>query len=319
MQRYIIGRLLLFIPALFGVSVLVFVLMRVVPGDVAQQILAGPTGTNAIDPVAYQQLREKLGLNDSLVTQYAHWVGGVLQFDLGRSLQTNATVWSIIKQRFPLTFEIATLTLVFSLIIAIPVGIISAIRPNGWLDYFMRFLSIGGLALPSFWTSILMLIFMATWFKWSPPLFYSNIWQDPVLNLKRVIWPSLALGYLLSAVVARMVRSTMIEILRQDYIRTAWAKGLQERSVNYHHALVNALLPIVTLVGMQYALLLGGTVVQEQIWNLPGIGGSLFTAIIYRDYPVIQSLVLLFALIILGANLLVDIMYAWLDPRIRYG
>ncbi|MCH8189949.1 MAG: ABC transporter permease [Chloroflexi bacterium] len=319
MKNYIIRRFFQFIPVLIGVSILIFILMRIVPGDVALMILIGPEGTGEVDPIQLEALRDELGLNRPLPVQYFTWVGGMLKGDFGHSLRTDIPVFDEIRTRFPLTFEIATLTVLLSMSIALPLGIIMAMRQDTWIDYIARIVTIGGLAMPNFWVATLMLLFMVIWFNWIPPLGYEHIWDDPWANFQQVIWGALGLGYLLAAVVARMTRSTLLEVLRQDYIRTAWAKGLRERSVVVRHALKNALLPVVTIVGLQYAALIGGTVIMEQIWNLPGLGQSLIVSINSRDFPMVQALVMLFAIIILFANLIVDLLYAWLDPRVRYG
>ncbi len=319
MQRYIVRRLLQFIPVLFLVSAGIFLIMRVVPGDVALMILVGPDGTGTVDPIQLEKLRDQLGLNDSLVVQYWNWVSGVFTGDWGQSLRSQTSVWEEITNRFPLTFEMVNLTVIISISIALPLGILMAMRQNTPIDYVARFISIGGLAMPTFWVGALMLLTMVVFFNWIPPLGYSELWVSPWNNIQQVIWACLALGYALSAVVSRMTRSTLLEVLRQDYIRTAWAKGLQERTVMTRHALKNAILPVITIVGLQYATLMGGTVIMERIWNLPGLGTAMIDSINFRDYPMVQGLVLLFALIILGVNLIIDLMYAWLDPRIRYG
>ncbi len=319
MQRYIVRRLLQFIPVLFLVSVGIFLIMRVVPGDVALMILVGPDGTGTVDPVQLEKLRDQLGLNDSLIVQYWDWVTGVITGDWGQSLRSQTSVWGEITNRFPLTFEMVNLTVIISISIALPLGILMAMRQNTPVDYVARFISIGGLAMPTFWVGALMLLIMVVFFNWIPPLGYSELWDKPWDNIQQVIWACLALGYALSAVVSRMTRSTLLEVLRQDYIRTAWAKGLRERTVMTRHALKNAILPVITIVGLQYATLMGGTVIMERIWNLPGLGTAVIDSINFRDYPMVQGLVLLFALIILVVNLLIDLMYAWLDPRIRYG
>ncbi|MEE9286093.1 MAG: ABC transporter permease [Dehalococcoidia bacterium] len=318
MRQYVVRRILQFIPVLIGVSILIFILMRIVPGDVALMILVGPEGQGEVDPVQLEALRDELGLNRPLPVQYLSWVGGMLHGDWGTSLRTETGVWSEITSRFPLTFEIATLTVVIAVLIAIPLGIIMAMRQDTWIDYIARIVSIGGLAMPNFWVATLMLLFMVIWFSWIPPLGYSHFWDNPWDNIRQIIWGALGLGYLLAAVIARMTRSTLLEVLRQDYIRTAWAKGLRERSVVVRHALKNAILPVITIIGLQYAALIGGTVIMERIWNLPGLGSSLIDSINFRDFPMVQGLVMLFAIIILLANLLVDLMYAWLDPRVRY-
>ncbi len=327
MKRYIARRILMFIPVLIGVSVIIFTLMRVVPGDVALMILIGPEGDGEVDEEAYQRLRAELGLNEPLFidvtnpgrgSQYGAWVGGLAYGNWGDSIRTDTPVLSEISRRFPLTFEMATLTVLISILIALPLGILMAMRQDSILDYVLRVVSIGGIAMPSFWTGALMLLFMTIWFRYIPPLGYQHFWDNPWANLQQVIWSSLALGYLLSSVVARMTRSTLLEVLRQDYIRTAWAKGLTERVVITRHALKNAFLPIVTLIGLYYAALIGGTVIMENIWNLPGLGRSLIESINFRDYPMVQGLIMIFAFIILCANLFVDLTYAWLDPRVRY-
>ena len=327
MKRYIARRILMFIPVLIGVSVIIFTLMRVVPGDVALMILIGPEGDGEVDEEAYQRLRAELGLNEPLFidvtnpgrgSQYGAWVGGLAYGNWGDSIRTDTPVLSEISRRFPLTFEMATLTVLISILIALPLGILMAMRQDSILDYVLRVVSIGGIAMPSFWTGALMLLFMTIWFRYIPPLGYQHFWDNPWANLQQVIWSSLALGYLLSSVVARMTRSTLLEVLRQDYIRTAWAKGLTERVVITRHALKNAFLPIITLIGLYYAALIGGTVIMENIWNLPGLGRSLIESINFRDYPMVQGLIMIFAFIILCANLFVDLTYAWLDPRVRY-
>ena len=320
MKAYLLRRLIQFIPVLIGVSLLIFILMRIVPGDVALNILLGPDGEGDVDPIVLAQLRDELGLTRPIYEQYLDWMRGVVTLDWGDSLfiEEGTPVLEMIGSRFPLTFEMATLTMLIALSIALPLGIISAIRQNTWIDYSARILSIGGLAMPSFWVAALILVVMVVVFTWSPPFNYVEIWENPWKNIQQLIWGALALGYLLAAVVARMVRSTLLEVLRQDYIRTATSKGLQERDIVIRHALKNAILPVVTIVGLQYASLIGGTVIMEQIWNLPGLGAMLIESITFRDFPVIQGLVLIFAIIILVANLLVDILYAWLDPRVRY-
>ena len=320
MKAYLLRRLIQFIPVLIGVSLLIFILMRIVPGDVALNILLGPDGEGDVDPIVLAQLRDELGLTRPIYEQYFDWMRGVVTLDWGDSLfiEEGTPVLEMIGSRFPLTFEMATLTMLIALSIALPLGIISAIRQNTWIDYSARILSIGGLAMPSFWVAALILVVMVVVFTWSPPFNYVEIWENPWRNIQQLIWGALALGYLLAAVVARMVRSTLLEVLRQDYIRTATSKGLQERDIVIRHALKNAILPVVTIVGLQYASLIGGTVIMEQIWNLPGLGAMLIESITFRDFPVIQGLVLIFAIIILLANLLVDILYAWLDPRVRY-
>lgn len=325
MKRYLIKRLLYLFPVLLGATLTVFIAMRALPGDVALSILTGPGG-GSVNETQYQKLRAELGLNRPLFvdvahpsrgSQYGEWVWGVLRGDWGRSLQTQLPIREEIARRFPLTFETATLTLIISVVIAVPMGIVMAIRQDSLLDYSVRIVSLVGLAMPTFWTGALILLVLSAGFHWLPPLGYQHFWDSPWNNVRQVIWSCLALGYLLSAVLARMTRSTLLEVLREDYLRTAWAKGLPERVVILRHALKNSLLPVISLIGVYYAALIGGTVVMESLWNLPGLGKGLVDAIHFRDYPMVQGLVLVFALIVVAINLLIDLTYAWLDPRIR--
>ena len=318
MGQYLARRLLMFVPVLLGVSLLIFGLMRVLPGDVAMMILAGNSGEGSVSQAQLQTLRHQLGTDRPIYEQYGRWIWGLATLDAGRSLKTDQPVLDEIQRRFPITLELAVLTGVIATIIALPLGVVSAIRQNTWLDYAMRFISIAGLAAPTFWIGTLMILAMVRFFDWIPPLGFSSVFDDPVTNMQQIIWPALALGYHFVAVVSRMTRSQMLEVMRQDYIRTAWSKGLRERLVIYRHALKNALIPIVTLMGIQFAFLLGGTVIMETIFVIPGLGRSLVESITYRDYPMVQVIVMLFALVILVSNLLVDLVYAWLDPRISF-
>jgi peptide/nickel transport system permease protein len=327
MTRYIVRRILLFIPVLLGVSLIIFILMRIVPGDVALMILIGPEGDAAVDEAQLEALREELRLNDPLFiditdpgrgSQYGSWLYGFFRGDWGDSLRTDNSVWSEISRRFPLTFEMATLTVIISIVLALPLGILMAMRQDSILDYGLRLISILGLAMPNFWVGALMLLFMVILVNYLPPLGYEHFWDNPWANIQQIIWSAIALGWLLSAILARMTRSTLLEVLRQDYIRTAWAKGLTERSVIMRHAMKNAILPIITLIGLYWAALIGGTVIMESLWNLPGLGLTLIDSINFRDYPMVQGLIMMFAFIILVANLIVDLTYAWLDPRVRY-
>ena len=322
MQNYAIRRLLLFIPTLIAVSMLVFALMRVVPGDVAILILAGPgeEGSTLFTNEDVQALREQLGLDDPIYVQYVDWMRGVITLDFGDSLFANSPVASDVLRRFyrvslPLTFLTVSLALLF----AIPSGVAQAIMQDSPWDYILRAISIGGVAMPGFVVGTLMLLLTVRVFTWIPPLEFRPIWEDPLITLQQLIMPALALGYLFSASLSRMVRSTMLEVLRQDYIRTARAKGLNSSTVIVRHALRNALLPVVTLAGLQLGTLLGGTVIIETLFNLPGVGRATIQAINTRDYPLVQFVVLLFATIFLTVNLMIDLAYGVLDPRIRYG
>jgi len=301
------------IPVLLGVSLIVFVLMRVIPGDIAQ-LLAGDYATEEL----LNQIREELGLNRPLYQQYTEWLWGACRLDFGKSMWSGEPVLTEIARRFPLTLELALITTAITIVIAIPVGVICAIRQDSPQDYVLRVFAISGLSMPSFWIGILIIMALVAAFRWTPPLGYVNIWEDPFKNLEILIWPAIAVGFRQAAIQARMSRSCMLEVLRQDYIRTAWAKGLGERLVVIRHALKNAVLPVITIIGVEFAFLFGGLVVTEAVFTLPGVGRYLVDAIYHRDYTVIQAIVLIMAVIVSFANLAVDIIYGWLDPRVRY-
>ena len=317
MRTYILKRLLLIVPTLLGVASLVFVIMRVIPGDVALLILGGDQG-GAIDQKQLDAVRKQLGLDRSLLVQFGSWLWGVLRFDFGTSLWTGQPVTHELLIRLPLSLELALLATMVSVIIAIPLGMLAAIRQDTWIDYAVRVLSIGGLAIPSFWIGILCILGLVIFFGWGPPLEFTPPWTDPWANLQMMIWPVVTVGYRYSAVTTRMTRSTVLEVLREDYIRTAWAKGLRERAVVIRHALKNAMLPVITLIGTEFAFLIGGLVVTETVFTLNGIGRFVVDAVAHRDYPVVQALVFLIAFGFVVVNLLVDLTYAWFDPRIRY-
>ncbi|MBI2910343.1 MAG: ABC transporter permease [Chloroflexi bacterium] len=316
MRNYIFRRLALAVVALFGVSLIVFLLMRVLPGDVAMMLLVGQGGEGTVTEAALAAKRAELGTDRPLYEQYLKWIGGFTRLNVGDSLRTGVPVFEEIKNRLPLTFELATMVVIVATLIAIPLGVVSAIRQGSWLDYALRVLSVGGFAMPIFWTGTLIIMGLVFWFRWIPPIGYVSFFEDPLVNLQQLIWPAIAMGYYQSAVITRMTRSCMLEVLRQDYIRTAWAKGLRERMVIYRHALKNAMLPVITLIGAQYAYLLGGTVIMETVFFLPGMGSGLVDSIFFRDYTMVQTIILIFAAIIVAANLVVDILYAALDPRI---
>ena len=317
MRTYLVKRLLLIIPTLLGAATLVFVIMRVIPGDVALLIFGGDQAGH-IDPTQLAAMRQRLGLDDSLVVQFATWLWGVVRLDFGTSLWTGQPVLDELLVRLPLSLELALLATLVSVLIAIPLGMLAAIRQDTWIDYVIRVVSIGGLAIPGFWVGILTILGLVILFGWGPPLEFTPPWVDPWANLSMMIWPVLTVGYRYSAVTTRMTRSTVLEVLREDYIRTAWAKGLRERSVVIRHALKNAMLPVITLVGTEFAFLIGGLVVTETVFTLNGIGRFVVDAVAHRDYPVVQALVFLIASGFVVVNLLVDLTYAWFDPRIRY-
>jgi peptide/nickel transport system permease protein len=317
MWQYIVKRLLLMIPTLVGAALVVFLLMNVVPGDIALLILGTDQGGD-VNLQEIARLREKLGLNRPLYEQFLSWLWGVVRMDFGTSLWSGAPVLEELWIRLPLTLEIALLATLVSTIIAIPLGTLAAIRQDTWVDYAVRVISIGGLAVPSFWTGILIILFLVIYFQWSPPLVFVPLWDDPWENFKQLVWPIVTVGYRNAAVTTRMTRSTVLEVMREDYIRTAWAKGLQERVVVAKHTLKNAMLPVITLIGAEFAFLMGGLVVTETVFTLNGLGSYMVDAILHRDVPVVQTLVLLTAFGFVFVNLVVDLLYAWLDPRISY-
>ncbi len=322
MYKYVIKRLLLLIPTLLGAAVLVFLLLRAVPGDVCQLRLGG--GGEFIDPAALEQCKVQLGLMDPLHVQLFDFLTGFFTFNFGESMWTGRPVALEIGLRFELSLQIAIMATLVSIVVAIPLGTISAIKQNTWIDYVVRTISIAGIAIPSFWLGIIiilgLLITTQAWtgVAWMPPIDYRPLWEDPAYNLSMLIWPAVATGYRYSAVATRMTRSALLEVLREDYVRTARAKGLLEKMIINRHALRNSLLPVVTIIGIEFAFLMGGLVVTEQVFNLNGIGKLFVESVTNQDYVMTQSLVMLVVTIFVLVNLVVDILYAVLDPRIRY-
>jgi len=316
-RTYILKRLLLIVPTLLGAASLVFVIMRVIPGDVALLIMGGDAAGH-IDQKQLTAMRQQLGLDQPLIVQFGAWLWGVVRLDFGNSLWTGQAVTQELLIRLPLSLELALFATMVSVIIAIPLGMLAAVRQDTWVDYVVRVVSIGGLAIPGFWVGILTILALVIYFGWGPPLEFTPPWVDPWANFSMMIWPVVTVGYRFSAVTTRMTRSTVLEVLREDYIRTAWAKGLRERSVVIRHALKNAMLPVITLIGTEFAFLIGGLVVTETVFTLNGVGRFVVDAVAHRDYPVVQALVFLIAFGFVIVNLLVDLTYAWFDPRIRY-
>jgi peptide/nickel transport system permease protein len=315
--KYILTRLLLMIPTLLGVIVLVFVLLRVVPGDVVEMRFA--SGQNQfVDQKLLAAERAKLGLDQPLWRQFVDYLAGLLRFDLGRSMWTGSPITEEVKLRFALSLQLALMATVVATVLAIPLGILAALRQDTWVDYFVRVFSIAGLAMPSFWLGILLILGLLVVFKWLPPMVYTPLWVNPWQNLAQLVWPAVAVGYRYSAVATRMTRSAMLEVLREDYIRTARAKGLFQKLILSRHALKNAMLPVLTVIALEFAFLLGGLVVTEQVFNLNGLGLLFVQAIAHRDYTLTQALVLLVATTFIVVNFLVDLAFAWIDPRIRY-
>ena len=317
MRTYILKRLLLIVPTLLGAATLVFLIMRVIPGDVTLLIFGGDAAGH-IDPKQLAAMRHRLGLDQPLLVQFGTWLWGVVRLDFGTSLWTGRPVIEELLIRLPLSLELALLSTIVSVLIAIPLGMLAAVRQDSWVDYVIRVFSIGGLAIPGFWVGIITILALVIFFGWGPPLEFTPPWVDPWANLSMMFWPVLTVGYRYSAVTTRMTRSTVLEVLREDYIRTAWAKGLRERTVVIRHALKNAMLPVITLIGTEFAFLIGGLVVTETVFTLNGVGRFVIDAVAHRDYPVVQALVFLIASSFVIVNLLVDLTYAWFDPRIRY-
>ena len=322
MYRYIVKRILLVIPTLVGAAALVFLLMRLIPGDICVVRLGSGGGT--FDARAVATCHAQLGLDRPVFLQFVDFVWGFFRGDFGTSMWSGKPVAYEIAARFPISLQICIMAVVISNIIAIPLGTISALKQDRPIDFVIRTISIAGLATPSFWLGILLILAILDISQavfgtpWMPPIDYVPIWQDPLRNLSMVILPALTVGYRYSAVTMRMTRSAMLEVLREDYIRTARAKGLAEQLIINRHALKNALLPVVTLIGIEFAFLIGGLVVTEQVFNLNGIGRLFVLSVQNQDYTLTQALVMLVVAVFVITNLLVDVLYAWLDPRIRY-
>ena len=318
MWKFILKRFLLMIPTLLGVAILAFVLLRMVPGDVVEARYIAAGQGQFVDKALMAQERARLGLDQPIWKQFADWLGGLLRGDLGISMWTEAPIVEEIRLRFALSLQLAIMATVVATLLAIPLGIIAALKQDTWVDYVVRVFSIAGLAMPSFWLGILIILGFLIIFRWLPPMVYTPFWVDPWQNLLQLIWPALAVGYRYSAVATRMTRSAMLEVLREDYIRTARAKGLWLKLILVRHALKNALLPVVTVIALEFAFLLGGLVVTEQVFNLNGLGLLFVEAVARRDYTLTQALVMLVASAYIIVNFFMDIMYGWLDPRIRY-
>ena len=320
MTKYIVQRLLLIVPTILLLTLLVFILMRVLPGDVVQLILGDASGgfVSKGGNMSAEVLRERLGLDRPLHLQYLTWLWDMTRGEFGKSLYSNNPVGGEIALRLPITMQLALMGTILGLLLGIPIGILSAIHQNSWIDNVLRFLSIIFLAVPSFWLGLVVILAASIWFNWVPPIGRNAVWENPRDNLLQLMWPALILASHGMATIARMTRSTMLEVLREDYIRTARAKGLAEQVVIARHALKNALIPVVTLAGLTFANLMGGTVILEQIFAIPGMGSFFLDAIQKQDYTIVQSTVVVFAVVFMLVNLLVDLMYGWLDPRISY-
>jgi peptide/nickel transport system permease protein len=319
MQTYIAKRFILFLPTLLIVTVVVFSILRVIPGDPALLILGGEEGDDDFTEAQLAALRHKLGTDRPIIIQYTSWVGNMLKGDFGISyFYEGDLVIDDLKNRIPTTVQLAVMALFLATVMAVPLGVISALKQDTVTDYFTRILSITGIATPNFWVAIMTIFFLVLFFNWAPPLKYVDPWVDPWTNFQQLIFPALALGTSNMAFITRITRSAMLEVLHEDYIRTARSKGLSEKIVIFRHALRNALLPVVTLTGYEFGRLISGTVIIEVIFLVPGMGRLLITSIFHRDFPMIQATIVLIAVVVLVLNLFLDLMYAWLNPRIRY-
>jgi peptide/nickel transport system permease protein len=319
MRTYIAKRFVLFIPTLLIVTVVVFSILRVIPGDPALLILSGEDGEDDFTDAQLAALRHKLGTDRPIIIQYTSWVGNMLKGDFGISyFYEGDLVIDDLKDRIPTTLQLAIMALFLATIMAVPLGVISALKQDTVIDYLTRVLSITGIATPNFWVAIMTIFFLVLFFNWAPPLKYVDPWVDPWTNFQQLIFPALALGTSNMAFITRITRSAMLEVLHEDYIRTARSKGLSEIIVIFRHALRNALLPVVTLSGYEFGRLISGTVIIEVIFLVPGMGRLLITSIFHRDFPMIQATIVMIAVVVLVLNLVLDLCYAWLNPRIRY-
>lgn len=313
MAEYAMKRLVLFVPTLIIVTFMLFTLIRILPGDVVAMMNEFRT-----TPEAVERTRQQLGLDKPMHEQYITWIGQVVQGNLGESVWSKRSAVAELRDRLPATLELAVMAMTVSLTIAFSVGIISALHQDTKIDYIARGFAIAALSIPNFWTATLIIVIPSILFHKSPPLSFTPFTEDPVKNLSQFILPAIVLGINTSGSLMRMTRAMMLEVLRQDYIRTAWAKGLRQRQVVVRHALRNAMIPVITIIGLQLPLYIGGTVIIESIFGIPGIGNLTLQSITTRDLPMVSALNLVFAVFILGTNLLVDMAYGYLDPRIRY-
>ena len=326
MRAYIIRRLLLTIPTLFVVTLVIFFGIRIIPGDLID-IMISEMGTS-IGEIGRADIEKELGLDVPIFIQYGRWIGvvpnaeglvnGLLQGDLGNSLWTNSPVSYEITPRWPVTLELGIMGMIISILIAMPIGILSAVRQNSWGDHLGRSFAVTTMSVPDFWLGTMVVVFPSIWWAWSPPLIITRFTEDPIENLQMFLIPAIVLGMTFTGVLMRLTRTAMLDVLRQDYIRTAWSKGLRERVVIIRHGLKNALIPVVTLIGMRVPILIGGTVIIERIFGLPGLGRLLVDNVTLRDYPIVTAVSLIYAIIALLSNLVVDLTYGFLNPKIRY-
>jgi peptide/nickel transport system permease protein len=315
MRTYVAHRLAIAVLTLFGMSAVIFFLMRLAPGDIVDILFAA---AGYVDEVDKQLIMKELGIDRPIWAQYVTWLGNIFSGDLGKSYRYDLPAWDIIRPLIPVTVELAVLATVISVILGVPAGVISAVRQDTALDYVLRVVSLAGLSMPAFWLGMVIILSLVMWTGWIPPLTYVSPRENFGIHLVQFLLPALAVGYRSSALLMRITRSSVLEVLREDYIRTARAKGQGERLVIWRHAFKNAVLPVVTVIGIEFAFLIGGLVVTETVFNLPGVARFLVQAILWRDYPIVQNLVMFIAVVVIVSNLVVDLLYGWLDPRVRY-
>jgi peptide/nickel transport system permease protein len=315
-KTYIAQRLGIGLVTLFGMSVVIFLLLRLAPGNIVDILFS--TG-GYVNPSERAAIERELGLDKPLWAQYVEWMGQLAVGNLGKSYRYDLPAWEIIRPLIPVTLELALLSLVISVALGVPFGVISAVRQDSRLDYVLRVFSLAGLSMPSFWLGMVIILGLVAWIGWIPPVTYVRMSENFWLHAVQFMLPALAVGYRSSALIMRITRSSLLEVLREDYVRTAWAKGQTRRVVIWRHALKNAILPVVTVIGIEFAFLIGGLVVTETVFNLPGLARFLVQAILWRDYPIVQNLVMFIAVVVILSNLLVDMLYGVLDPRVRYG
>jgi peptide/nickel transport system permease protein len=314
-KTYIAQRLAIALLTLFGMSVVIFALLRLAPGDIVDVLFSA---AGYVNPSEKQAILEELGLDKPYWQQYLDWMRQIFSGDLGKSYRYDLPAWQIIRPLIPVTVELAILSTIVSVLLGVPAGIVSAVRQDSSVDYAMRVFSLAGLSMPSFWLGMVIILALVSWLGWIPPLTYVRPTENFWLHSVQFLLPALAVGYRSSALIMRITRSAMLEVLREDYIRTAWAKGQNARAVVWRHALKNAVLPVITVIGIEFAFLIGGLVVTETVFNLPGVARFLVEAILWRDYPIVQNLVMFIAIVVILSNLVVDVLYGVLDPRVRY-
>ena len=316
MKTYLVQRLVVAILTLLGMSLVIFGLLRLAPGDIVDILFAA---AGYVDDAQKREILQELGMDRPYWVQYVEWIRGILSGELGKSYRYELPTWQLIRPLLPVTLELAAMSIVISVLLGVPTGVISAVRQDTGLDYALRVLSLAGLSMPSFWLAMVIILPLVAWLGWIPPMTYVSPTQNLRLHLLQFLLPALAVGYRSSALIMRITRSALLEVLREDYIRTARAKGQTAWIVVWRHALKNAMLPVVTVIGIEFAFMIGGLVVTETVFNLPGVARFLVQAILWRDYPMVQNLVMFIAIVVILSNLVVDMLYGVLDPRVRYG